>query len=183
MLALKFDTIQKLDLQYGDLCLIESKLKEIDPPYNPSEFNYKKYLSYQQIYHQSFINQKQLIKIDSNQGNPIKAFALNFRLQQVQKFNKYLKNEDAKAVAATLILGYRADLSQDILNAYGKTGTMHVLSVSGMHVAIVVVLLGYLLAFNLEMDAIGIWFGLLAGLTVSAVLLTARFYFLIKKLN
>jgi MATE family multidrug resistance protein len=43
--------------------------------------------------------------------------------------------------------------------------------------------LGYLLAFNLEMDAIGIWFGLLAGLTVSAVLLTARFYFLIKKLN
>jgi MATE family multidrug resistance protein len=43
--------------------------------------------------------------------------------------------------------------------------------------------LGYLLAFNLEMDAIGIWFGLLAGLTVSAVLLTARFYFLIKKIK
>ena len=43
--------------------------------------------------------------------------------------------------------------------------------------------LGYLLAFNLKMDAIGIWFGLLAGLTVSAVLLTARFYFLIKKMK
>lgn len=43
--------------------------------------------------------------------------------------------------------------------------------------------LGYLLAFNLEMDAIGIWFGLLAGLTVSAVLLTGRFYYLIKKMK
>lgn len=41
--------------------------------------------------------------------------------------------------------------------------------------------LGYFLAFNLKMDAIGIWFGLLAGLTVSAVLLTVRFYYLIKK--
>lgn len=43
--------------------------------------------------------------------------------------------------------------------------------------------LGYLLAFNLEMDAIGIWFGLLAGLTASAVLLTIRFYYLIKKMK
>jgi MATE family multidrug resistance protein len=43
--------------------------------------------------------------------------------------------------------------------------------------------LGYLLAFNFEMDAMGIWFGFLAGLTVSAVLLTARFYFFIKKIN
>lgn len=43
--------------------------------------------------------------------------------------------------------------------------------------------LGYLLAFNLEMDAIGIWVGLLAGLTASAVLLTIRFYFLIKKMG
>lgn len=43
--------------------------------------------------------------------------------------------------------------------------------------------LGYLLAFNFKMDAIGIWFGLLAGLTASAVLLTIRFYYLIKKLK
>lgn len=43
--------------------------------------------------------------------------------------------------------------------------------------------LGYLLAFTLEMDAIGIWFGLLAGLTASAVLLTIRFYYLIKKMK
>jgi MATE family multidrug resistance protein len=43
--------------------------------------------------------------------------------------------------------------------------------------------LGYFLAFKLDMDAIGIWLGLLAGLTVSAVLLTIRFYHLIKKMT
>ncbi len=43
--------------------------------------------------------------------------------------------------------------------------------------------LGYFLAFNLKMDAVGIWIGLLAGLTVSAVLLTIRFYYLIKKMK
>lgn len=43
--------------------------------------------------------------------------------------------------------------------------------------------LGYFLAFKMEMDAIGIWIGLLAGLTTSAILLTTRFYHLIKKVK
>jgi competence protein ComEC len=147
LLALRFDTTKSINLHYGDLLIIKSKYQETEPAYNPSEFNYKRYLSFQQIYHQSFINQKQVIKIGENEGNPIKAFALKFREKQVEKFNKYLIDKDAKAVAATLILGYRADLSQDILNAYSKTGTMHVLSVSGMHVAIVVILLSFILGF------------------------------------
>ena len=41
---------------------------------------------------------------------------------------------------------------------------------------IVALPLSYVLAFPLGMDAMGVWIGLLAGLTVSAVLLTYRFY-------
>ncbi|MFN3850881.1 MAG: MATE family efflux transporter [Spirosomataceae bacterium] len=41
--------------------------------------------------------------------------------------------------------------------------------------------LGYYLAFNQKMDAEGVWYGLLAGLTASAVLLTSRFYYLLKR--
>lgn len=147
LLALRFDTTKAINLHYGDLLIIKAKFNETEPAYNPSEFNYKRYLSYQQIYHQSFINQKQVLKIGEGYGNPIKSFALKFREQQVQKFKTYLPYKDAQSVASTLILGYRSDLSQDILNAYSKTGTMHVLSVSGMHVAIVVILLGFVLSF------------------------------------
>ncbi len=43
--------------------------------------------------------------------------------------------------------------------------------------------LGYFLAFIMKLDAIGVWIGLLAGLTISAVLLTFRFYHLIKKMK
>ena len=42
-------------------------------------------------------------------------------------------------------MGYRADLSPDLVNAYAQTGTLHVLSVSGMHVALVFLLLSFLL--------------------------------------
>jgi competence protein ComEC len=48
-------------------------------------------------------------------------------------------------MASTLILGYRVDLNKDLIEAYSKTGTMHVLSVSGMHVGIVFLVLSFLL--------------------------------------
>ena len=147
LLAIRVDTTKPVNLNYGDLLVIKAKYNDTEPAYNPSEFNYKRHLSYQQIYHQSFINQKQVIKIGADYGNFIKAFALKFREQQVKKFKTYLPYKDAQSVASTLILGYRSDLSQDILNAYSKTGTMHVLSVSGMHVAIVVILLSFVLSF------------------------------------
>ena len=41
---------------------------------------------------------------------------------------------------------------------------------------LVTVPLGYVLAFPMEMQAVGIWIGLAAGLGVAAVCLTSRFY-------
>jgi competence protein ComEC len=147
LVAVWLDNLSNFNFHYGDQLLILSKFSEIEPPYNPSEFNYKRFLEFRQVYHQTFIKQAEAFKIDNNKGNFIKAFALKFREKQVEKFRKYIPNSDAQAVASTLILGYRTDLSQDILQAYSKTGTMHILSVSGMHVAIVVILLEFLLGF------------------------------------
>ena len=50
-------------------------------------------------------------------------------------------------MASTLILGYRADLNNETLSSYSKTGTIHALSVSGMHVGIIYVVLNWLLSF------------------------------------
>jgi competence protein ComEC len=144
LLAMRIDTFQKFDYAYGDQLIIQSKFKETEPPYNPAEFNYKRFLACKQIYHQSFINVKETRKIASGKGNPIIDAALNFREKQVEKFRKYLKFKDSQSVASTLILGYRAELDQHILDAYSKTGTLHILSVSGMHVAIVVILLNWI---------------------------------------
>jgi MATE family multidrug resistance protein len=43
--------------------------------------------------------------------------------------------------------------------------------------------LSYVLAFSLKLDAVGVWIGLLTGLTVAAVLLTARFFRRIRRLH
>lgn len=147
LVTLKLDSTQKTQLNYGDELLIPSNYKPVDAPFNPAEFNYKLWLQHQQIYFQVYLNPKQFQLITSDSGNPIISYALQVRKNLVLKFQKYLHNSDAIAVASTLILGYRADLSQDVLQSYSKTGTMHVLSVSGMHVALVYIVIDLLLRF------------------------------------
>ncbi len=147
LIALKFDSLHPLHLKYGDEFLITAKYLPVEPPYNPNEFNFKQWLASKNIYHQTFIRQSQLIKIAENRGNPIKAFALRLRQQQVNVYRKLIKNDEAFAVASTLILGYRADLSKETLSAYSKTGKIHALSVSGMHVGIIYIALNFLLGF------------------------------------
>ncbi|MCJ0743497.1 ComEC/Rec2 family competence protein [Pedobacter montanisoli] len=146
LVALKTDSIRSVQLNYGDELLIEPKYAPVEPAYNPAEFDFKAWLATQNIYQQVFINHNQIVKLPSNAANPLLKYAINLRQKQVEFYRKVIKNDEAFAVASTLILGYRADLSQETLNAYSKTGTIHALSVSGMHVGIIYIMINLLLS-------------------------------------
>ncbi|MBY0243959.1 MAG: ComEC family competence protein, partial [Sphingobacteriaceae bacterium] len=147
LIALKIDSLNPIKINYGDELIISPKYFPVEPPYNPYEFDFKSWLAQQNIYHQSFINQNQTIKISENKGNRIVSFALKLRKIQIEKYKKLIQNNEAFAVASTLVLGYRADLSKETLAAYSKTGTIHALSVSGAHVAIIFIVLNFCLGF------------------------------------
>lgn len=147
IISLQVDSLKRLGLEYGDRLLLPAVFNDIEPPYNPGEFNYKSYLANHQIYYQVFLKQDQVCLIGKGNGNTFVAFALDLRKDLVNKFYRYLPDKDAAAFASTLILGYKAELSRELIKAYSKTGTMHVLSVSGMHVGIVFMVLSVLLKF------------------------------------
>ena len=145
LIAMKLDPLNAIDVNYGDIFLIPANYQEIEPSYNPGEFDFKSYLKDKQIYFQIFLQADDLKRVSQNTGNPFISFALKLRKDLVKKFNGYIPDQEASSMAATLILGYRADLNKDLIEAYSKTGTMHVLSVSGMHVGIVFLVLSFLL--------------------------------------
>jgi competence protein ComEC len=146
LVAIKVDSSKNKSFYYGDLLLVPSNYKEIEAPYNPGEFDYKSYLKNKQIYYQQFVESSSVKKVSEKFGHPIIFYALTLRKELVQKFVKYIPDEEASDLASALILGYRAELSKDLVEAYSKTGTMHVLSVSGMHVGIVFLVLTFFLS-------------------------------------
>lgn len=135
------------NLFYGEALLIPANYTLVDPPFNPGEFNYKQYLANKKVHYQAFFYPGQYKVITAGQANPLIAHALRIRQNLVDKFKRNMHDTTAIAVASTLILGYKADLSNDVLQAYSKTGTIHILSVSGGHVAIIYLLLGWALSF------------------------------------
>lgn len=147
MIAVKTDHTASLNLRYGDELIVPYRFSEINAPDQPSEFDFKFWLATQNIYHQTFLKPHQYLKIKEHNGHPILAFALQLRKKQVQRYLSLIKNKEAIALASTLILGYRADLNKETLEIYSRTGTIHALSVSGMHVGLIYMVLNVLLSF------------------------------------
>lgn len=141
------DSLRLSSFSYGDELLIPAGYEAVPPPYNPGELDYRNFLSSKNIWHQDYLELDRVKKMGDGKGNPIIAYALSLRQRMVVKFSVYIPDSDAFSVASALILGYRAEMSDRLVEAFSNTGTIHVLSVSGMHVVIVFWLLAKLLWF------------------------------------
>ena len=136
-----------LALKYGDKLLFNPGFKEIPAPQNPGEYNYKRFLSFHNINHQTYLGSDQWILQSGGHGNGLLAMAIRFRDRLLKVLTDNNVNGAEYAVGAALLLGYEDKLDQDIISAYSSTGALHVLSVSGLHVAIVYMVFNWLLFF------------------------------------
>jgi competence protein ComEC len=140
------DSISK-NIHYGDCMVLKTKFTEIKLPQNPSEFNYKRFLAFHNIYHQSYIPSKNWGSLGINEGNTIisTSYFLREYLLNIYRENKITGDEFA--VGSALVLGYTDNLDQDLISAYASSGALHVLSVSGLHVGIIYFIFNYLFFF------------------------------------
>lgn len=186
----------KDDLYYGDQLVIGPKFTSIVGPQNPSEFNYKRYLQFQNIAAQTYQNTGNWKKVKAQMGNTVRFYCYRLRDYLLSVFQQNGIEGKEFAVGAALILGYEDRLDAEIMNAYAASGALHVLSVSGLHVAIVFVVLNYVLLFCEKLPKgklikasiliLFLWFyAALTGLSPSVLRSAAMFTFIIlgKALN
>lgn len=139
--------------EYGTYLLIPANYREIPRPKNPREMDYAAHMAKNNCWHQGFVDYGGYQVLSILDTDNFRGYAFRLRQAMVSKFDQYVADRDAFAIASTLILGYRSDLSQEIMDAFSTTGTIHVLSVSGMHVMIVFWLLAKLL-FWMDLNSV-----------------------------
>lgn len=120
-----------------------SPLSDLNPPINPNQFDYKRYLQKQYIYHQIFTSRAELFLVSSH-TNTIFGHAAQLRNHINSKLRSYNFKPDELALINALLLGQRQDISPEIYNSYSRAGAVHILAVSGLHVGIVLLLLNSL---------------------------------------
>ncbi|MCF8369424.1 MAG: ComEC family competence protein [Bacteroidales bacterium] len=134
-------------LAYGDVIMFKNKINELTPPRNPGEFNYKNYLNNKGIYHSAFLGNSDWELLQRKQGFSIKAFGINIREKLMGILQDNGISGDEFAIASAILLGYDENLDADLKRQFSGAGAMHILCVSGLHVGIIVVILGHILFF------------------------------------
>lgn len=181
---------ESIQLQMGDIVSFFPEFKEIQNTKNPDEFDYKKYLAYHLIFKQAYLKSSDWKLIEKSTNNSIFSWADNIRRKMVKWLQDAGLTENELDVASALILGYKSNIEAQLKSAYTNSGTMHVLAVSGLHVAIVYMIVNFLLKF-FERISFGkiikgfillavIWFyALITGFSPSVLRSAAMFSFIV----
>ncbi|MDR2848473.1 MAG: ComEC family competence protein [Bacteroidales bacterium] len=132
-----------LALRQGDKLMMNAALTPVSNAGNPYEFDYVAYLLRRHISRSAFVESGKWTLLQHYAQNPLMNLSNRIRnfLLGIYKQSGLSGNE--LAVASALTLGYRASMDNELLSAYSASGAMHILAVSGMHVAV------YFLILNL----------------------------------
>ena len=132
------------DLNYADSLILRGVLRR-SSGFSSRSCSYQDYLSRQGILLRMRIkNSLQIIPQFNKDGSKIVIFSLWLRIKMEQVINRYLTDLPAGILSA-MVLGQRKAIPWLVNNSMIKSGTVHILVVSGFNVGIVAFIINLLL--------------------------------------
>lgn len=118
-------------IEEGDRLLFNGQLQPVSFNGNPGAFNYRAYCAVRYIYQQVHLQTGHWRHIHMP-----KSLLLRCRNRCLQIINTYIGGREA-GLAAALLIGYRYGLDKEMVNDYMQTGIVHIIAISGMHLALI----------------------------------------------
>lgn len=128
------------NLQAGDRVQVYCWLHRFEEPTNPGQFNMAEYLRLRDIHVGASVPARDAIEVYANGPRGILA---GLRRTFADAATRGLLDDPpadapAEAVLQALLLGERRDIDPDTYEAFRKTGLLHLISLSGMHMGILI---------------------------------------------
>lgn len=120
----------------GDILLARNTTNRIQSTGNPGSFDYAAYCASKNQYYSSFLKKDEWKFIQTKQTTFHSIFqSLNEYSRNI--LSKHIENPEALGIAEALLVGYRLDIDDNIWQAYTNTGIVHIVAISGMHMALI----------------------------------------------
>ncbi len=143
-------------IEPGTQVLIRASFSKPSPPGTPGTFNYRQYLLDQGIRLTGFIRSSAHMKAFYNTPEPDNLMNSPFIFSQLlrHRANKIINraniSDRLKGLYKAIITGERYEMPVDVLDNFKKSGAIHLLAISGMHMALLALLCGMILNFILK---------------------------------
>jgi competence protein ComEC len=118
------------DWAYGDRLVVRGTLQT---PSESGDFSYRDYLARRRIL--SLMSYVQVERIETGAGDPLKARLLDLRHSGYLTLEKLFPSPEADLLAG-ILLGLDEGLSPQLQEAFQRTGTTHIIAISGFNMAI-----------------------------------------------
>ena len=123
---------EKPSFKHGHILLIKGSPHLIKEKNEHTKFNYAEYQKRKNIFFKDYPNAIDL-QIIGVQPKTLYHYAVDLRRWCVDQINAFVIGKNERAIAAALLVGQSEDLDPELNQHYAATGTLHVLSVSGLH--------------------------------------------------
>jgi len=137
------------ELNYGDKIGLIGNLSVPSTSRNPGQFDYKYYLKRQNPRVEataSVVSLNNIKILSKGNGNSFYTFVYGMKRKLNTVIEKNVKEESVPLVSS-ILLGDREKVPKNLMDGFLKTGTIHFLAISGLHVGILVISLHCLLRF------------------------------------
>jgi competence protein ComEC len=125
-----------MNLNWGNEIIVLGEPRLLQPPANPHEFDFRRFLTFKNIYHQQFI-QGDDYRLTGRTEKGFFHYSSKARNYFTSIIKKYVKGDQEQAISLALVIGVTDGIDNELINAYSASGAMHVLAVSGLHVGII----------------------------------------------
>lgn len=132
------------NLHHGDIVVIRQNLVPLKEKKQSDSFNYIKYLQRKNIFYNCYLTSQQ-IRLVGHKTDNLYHHAILIRKWVIDKIKFFVDGEKEKAIASALLVGQSEELDQELNRNYSITGTLHVLSVSGLHTGLLYWMILFLL--------------------------------------
>ncbi|MDR3134085.1 MAG: ComEC family competence protein [Prevotellaceae bacterium] len=147
ILYLAADTLQPAPVA-GATLYVQASLSSIPPPGNPDEFDYRSYLARRKIFASAFVQKGRYITDNRlSFWKTLQYAPVRWQRRGLEIFADSPVGGKEYAVLAALTLGNKQWLDDDLRASYVASGAMHILAVSGLHVGIIMAVLGFIFSF------------------------------------
>lgn len=185
LLNISKDSLQT-ELMIGDVLFCNAQLNTVSGPKNPFQFDYKTYLKDRNVNHQLYLNHNEYLTLKT-ENSSFNSYADHFRLTANTKLEQAEFSTESLSIINALLLGQRQHIDEETRSNYINAGVIHILAVSGLHVGIIYLILGFILRplhrlkhgkFIIKpiLILLGLWtFAIIAGLSPSVTRATTMF--------
>ncbi len=128
-------------LYVGDRVRFSGRLRGVSPPSNPGSFDYRRFLALRGIYVTCALHRyTDVVAIEDGRPPPLSGRIDRLR-QHLNRWIASTTSPPVSAILSALLIGYRGMVPESIRTIFRKTGTSHMLAISGLHLGIVAVFL------------------------------------------